>query len=310
MKFKQKISVEEIAKLIGAEIKGRKDLNVLGMNEIHKVEKGDLTFVDNHKYFQRSLDSSASVIIINEDVKCPRGKALLIHKSPFTVYNKLAKKFQPKRILDRDQAKDAQIHPTAIIEPNVVIGHNVTIGRDTYIQANSYIGNDTVIGDGVEIHAGTTIGTDAFYFHKSAKKYTKWYSIGRVVIENKVVIGANCTINRGVSGDTVIGEGSKLDSQVHLGHGVVIGKHCLIAGQVGIGGKTILEDHVVLFGQVGIAQNLRIGRGAIIAAKSGVSKDLAGGLTYFGTPAAEIKTKHRELAALRHLPDFYKDYYK
>lgn len=310
MKFKQKYSVEAIAKMIGAEIRGRKDLNITGMNEIHKVVKGDLTFVDNYKYFQHSLESAASVIIINEEVKCPRGKALLIVRSPFSAYNKLAKKFSPKRVLTEDSSPCASIDPSAVIEPNVVIGKNVTIGRDVYIQGNCYIGNDTVIGDFVEIHAGTSIGTDAFYFHKKSKKYTKWHSIGRVVIEDKVVIGANCTINKGVSGDTIIGEGSKLDSQVHIGHGVEIGKHCLIAGQVGIGGKTIIEDHVVLFGQVGVAQNLRIGRGAIIAAKSGVSKDLAGGLTYFGSPAAEIKTKHRELAALRHLPEFYKEYYK
>lgn len=310
MKFKQKYSVEAIAKMIGAEIKGRKDLNITGMNEIHKVVKGDLTFVDNYKYYQHSLESAASVIIINEEVKCPRGKALLIVRSPFNAYNKLAKKFSPKKVLNESVSSCSTIDPSAIIEPNVVIGKNVTIGRDVYIQANCYIGNDTIIGDSVEIHAGTTIGTDAFYFHKKNKKYTKWHSIGRVVIEDKVVIGANCTINKGVSGDTVIGEGSKLDSQVHIGHGVEIGKHCLIAGQVGIGGKTIVEDHVILFGQVGVAQNLRIGRGAIIAAKSGVSKDLAGGSTYFGSPAAEIKTKHRELAALRHLPEFYKEYYK
>ena len=302
MKFKQKYSVETIAKMIGAEIKGRKDLNITGMNEIHKVVKGDLTFVDNYKYFQHSLESSASVIIINEEVKCPRGKALLIVRSPFNAYNKLAKKFSPKRVLTKEHDDSALIDPSVVMEPNVVIGNNVTIGRDVYIQGNCYIGNDTVIGDHVEIHAGTSIGTDAFYFHKKSKKYTKWHSIGRVVIEDNVVIGANCTINKGVSGDTIIGKGTKLDSQVHLGHGVVIGKNCLLCAQVAIAGKSILEDEVILYGKVGVSKDLIIGKKAIVLASSNVGKNLDPGGTYFGSPAINARDKWKEMAIVRMLP--------
>lgn len=130
-----------------------------------------------------------------------------------------------------------------------------------------------------------------------------------MVIEDHVEIGAGCTINKGVSGDTVIGEGTKLDCQVHVGHGAVIGKNCLIAGQVGIGGKTTIEDDVVLYGQVGVVQAVRIGKGAIVSAGAGVSKDLEGGKTYFGSPAEESGVRYRELAALRHLPEFLKDFY-
>jgi len=128
-----------------------------------------------------------------------------------------------------------------------------------------------------------------------------------VIIENQVDIGAGCTIAKGVSGDTIIGEGSKLDCQIHIGHGAVIGKNCLFAGQVGIGGKTVIEDNVVLYGQVGVAQAIRIGKGALVSAKAGVSKDLEGGKAYFGVPADEARTKYRELAALRQLPEFMKN---
>jgi UDP-3-O-[3-hydroxymyristoyl] glucosamine N-acyltransferase len=164
-----------------------------------------------------------------------------------------------------------------------------------------------LIGDNVVIGANSIIGSDAFYFKKTDEgSFKPWRSGGRVIIHNDVHIGAGCTIAKGVSGDTVIGKGSKLDCQIHIGHGVVIGENCLFAAQVGIGGKTIVEDNVVLYGQVGIAQALHIGAGAVVLAKSGVSKSLDGGKTYFGIPADEVREKYKELAALRQLPDFLK----
>ena len=122
-----------------------------------------------------------------------------------------------------------------------------------------------------------------------------------MIIEDRVDIGAACTISKGVSGDTIIGEGSKLDCQVHIGHGVIVGKNCLFAAQVGIGGKTVIEDNVTLYGQVGVAQSIRIGAKAIVLAKSGVSKTLEGGKTYFGAPAIEARQYYREMAAVRML---------
>ncbi|HHS96168.1 MAG TPA: UDP-3-O-(3-hydroxymyristoyl)glucosamine N-acyltransferase, partial [Phaeodactylibacter sp.] len=149
-------------------------------------------------------------------------------------------------------------------------------------------------------------GTDAFYFKSNPDGYTKWRSGGRVIIEDRVDIGAGCTINKGVSGDTIIGEGSKLDGQVHIGHGVVVGKNCLFAAQVGIGGKTTIGDGVILYGQVGVIQNIHIGDKAIVLAKAGVSKSLEGGKTYFGAPAEEARKYYRMLAALRMLPEILK----
>ena len=147
------------------------------------------------------------------------------------------------------------------------------------------------------------IGTDAFYFKKINGHYTKWRSGGRVIIENDVEVGAGCTINRGVSGETIIGEGTKMDCQVHIGHGVVIGKHCLIVAQTGIAGKSSIGDYSTIYGQVGIAQNVHIGAKSVILGKSGVSKDLEGGKTYYGTPAGDAKEKFREIAAVKMLID-------
>jgi UDP-3-O-[3-hydroxymyristoyl] glucosamine N-acyltransferase len=309
MKLPHPIPVKELAEKLGATLIGDDAIYATGVNEIHKVEPGDVTFSDVAKYFKKALESDASIVLLNEAAECPEGKAILVCKNPFEAYDGLIREYRPFRPLTAQISEDAHIHPTAIIEPNVVIGPHVRIGAHSYIQANAYIGEHTVIGDHVTIQAGALIGTDAFYYKKTEEGFVKWRSGGRVVIEDRVEIGAGCTINKGVSGDTVIGEGSKLDSQVHVGHGAVIGKNCLIAGQVGIGGKTIIEDEVVLYGQVGVIQAVRIGKGAVVLAGAGVSKDLEGGKTYFGSPADESGTRYRELAALRHLPEFYKNFY-
>lgn len=308
MKFPKAIPITEIAKKIGAKIIGNEDLLATGINEIHKVEKGDITFVDVKKYFKKSLESEASIIILNEMTECPEGKALLLCEEPFEAYNNLVLEHRPFRALSALIDDSAVIHPSAIIEPNVIIGQHVRIGAYSYIQANVTIGEYSVIGEHVNIQSGTVIGGDAFYFKRQDDQYKKWRSGGRVVIEDQVYIGPNCSICRGVSGDTIIGSGSKLDGLIHIGHGAVVGKNCLLAAQVGIGGKSVLEDGVVCYGQVGIAQNVRIGAKAIIAAQSGVSKSLAGGKTYFGSPAEELRQHHKKLAALRKLPDFLKDH--
>ena len=310
MKFPEPIPVVELAKRFNAKLVGDKSLMATGINEIHKVEKGDITFVDIPKYFNKSLHSAASIIILNEKAKCPKGKALLICDNPFEVYNGLIKEHRPFIPMTTNVHETAEVDPSAIIAPNVVIGAHVKIGKNTYIQPNVTIMEYTHIGDNVTIQSGTVIGSDAFYYKRHRYGMEKFCSGGRVIIEDDVEIGPGCTICKGVSGDTVIGEGTKFDGQVHIGHGVVVGKHCMFAGQVGIGGKTIIGDWVVLYGQVGIAQNLKIGDRAVVSAKAGVSKDLEGGKLYFGVPAGEARRMYRELAALRHLPEFLANYYK
>lgn len=301
MNFPSPIPVSEIAKKYNLKIAGDTALLALGINEIHKVRSGDITFVDVEKYYTKSLSSAATIIIINKEVPCPDGKALLITNDPFAVYNQIVWEFRPMKYLNADRGENVVIGYSSQIDHGVHLGHDVIIGKNCYIQSGAYIGDNTLIGDNVIIQAGALIATDAFYYKKIDGKYHKWRSGGKVIIEDDVEIGAGCTINRGVSGETIIGKGSKLDCQIHIGHGVVIGKNCLIAAQTGIAGKTIIGDNCTIYGQVGIAQNLHIGDNTVLLAKSGVSKDLEGNKTYYGNPASEAREKYKEIAAIKML---------
>lgn len=305
MDFPQPISVRALAERFAAQIIGDDTLFATGINEIHKVRAGDIAFSDVSKYFEKTLSSAATVLFLNAAAPCPEGKCILVMPDPFTAYDTLIREYRPFEPLSAALPKETNIHPTAILEPGVVVGKHVTIGPDCYVQANTILGAYTTLGARVVIGPNCSIGVDAFYFKKWPDGTLQpWRSGGRVLIADDVHIGAGCTLSKGVSGDTVVGEGTKIDCQVHLGHGVVLGKHCVLAAQVGIGGKTVVEDNVILYGQVGIAQNLHIGKGAIVLAKSGVSKSLEGGKAYFGIPAEEVRVKYRELAALRQLPDW------
>lgn len=307
MQLPEPISVRALAERFQAQLIGDETLYATGINEIHKVAPGDIAFCDAPKYFEKTLQSAATILLLNAPAECPPGKCILVVENPFKIYDDLIREYRPFQPLSNPIHHGAIIHPTAILEPGVIVANHVVIGAHSYIQANTYLGEYTIIGEHVQIGPNCAIGSDAFYFKKQADKtYEKWQSGGRVIIENHVFIGAGSTINKGVSGDTIIGEGSKLDCLIHIGHGVVIGKNCLFAGQVGIGGKTIIEDNVVLYGQVGVAQALHIGQGAVVLAKSGVSKSLEGGKTYFGIPAEEVRQKYKELAALRMLPEIVK----
>lgn len=307
MKLVQPITVAELAALIHADIVGNASAKVTHLSEIHKVVSGSLMFVDNEKYYTRAIFSPATAIIIDKEVECPKDKALLIVERPFDAYNQLALHFSPFQHLTQPISDSAKIGENTIIEPGAIVGNHVTIGDNCWIRANTVLLDHTKIGNNVIIHANCSIGNDAFYMSKRPDgTYRRWHSIGRVVIEDDVEIGAGCTIDRGVSGDTVVGEGTKIDNLVHLGHGVVIGKHCLIAAQVGIAGKTIVQDKVTIFGQVGIAARLVIGEGAKIWAQSGINKSIPGDKDYFGTPVGEAGAKLREFAAMRQLPEVVK----
>lgn len=306
MKFDKSIPVKEIAQMINAEMIGNTTQSATGINEIHKVTPGDIAYVDVAKYFKKTIQSEAAIIILNEKTDCPEGKTLLVVPNPFEAYNYLVGVFSPQEFIKSPIHHDADIHPTAIIDPGVIIGPHVSVGAGSHIQANVVLYSHVTIGKNVIVQSGTVIGTDAFYFKKTGDEYNKWISCGRVIIEDDVYIGANCTINKGVSGDTIVGKGTKIDCLVHIAHGVVIGKNCLIAAQTGVSGKTTLEDNVILYGQVGVAPNVTIGKGAMVSPKSGIAKDLEGGKHYFGYPAGEALEKYKELAAVKQLPEIIK----
>lgn len=308
MKLNTPVSVADIALEIDAKIVGDPTAKVLHLSEIHKVTQGSLIFVDNEKYYTRAIYSSAIAIIVNKEVECPAGKALLVVDNPFEAYNQLALHFSPFIALSANISPSALVGENTVIEPGVVVGNEVTIGDNCLIRANTVLLDNTKIGNNVIIHPNTTIGSDAFYMSKQKdKSYERWHSIGRVIIEDDVEIGAGCTIDKGVSGDTIVGEGTKIDNQVHIGHGVEIGRHCLMAAQVGIAGKTIIQDYVTIYGQVGISKSLVVGEGAVLLAKTGVHKSIpGGGKQYIGIPTGEATTKFREMASVKQLPDLYK----
>ena len=299
MNFTIPIPVKELVNKFNLELIGDEHQMATGINEIHKVRTGDITFVDIEKYYEKSLKSAATIIIINKKVACPKGKTLLVASAPFAVYNQIVWEHRPMKYLHSDRGENIIIGLNTHIDHGVHIGHDVTIGYGCYIQPGAFIGDQPIIGDNVIIQAGALIGTDAFYYKKINGQYHKWRSGGKVIIGDDVEIGAGSTINRGVSGETIIGAGSKLDCQVHIGHGAVLGKNCMVAAQVGVAGKTIIGDNCVIYGQAGIAQNLIIGDNCIILAKTGVSKNLEGNKPYFGYPAGEAREKFKELAVLR-----------
>jgi UDP-3-O-[3-hydroxymyristoyl] glucosamine N-acyltransferase len=303
MKFPKVHSLEEIANLLNCEFIGDKNFEVLGMNEIHVVEPGDIVFVDHPKYYDKALQSAATIVLINKKVECPAGKALLISDDPFRDFNTLTKHFRPFQSTTVSIALSATIGEGTVIQPNSFIGNNVTIGKNCIIHPNVTIYDHTVIGDNVIIHAGTILGADAFYYKKRAEGFDQLISGGRVVIENNVGIGALCTIDKGVTGDTTIGEGTKLDNQVHVGHDTVIGKKCLIASQTGIAGCVIIEDEVTIWGQVGTTSGITIGAKAVILGQTGVTKSVEGGKSYFGTPIEESREKLKQLANVKKIPE-------
>jgi len=303
LKFPRIHTLKEIANIIGCHYVGADDFAIHGMNEIHVVEPGDIVFVDHPKYYDKALQSAATIVLINKEVECPEGKALLISDDPFRDFNTLTKHFRPFQVCSSSISETAKIGEGTIIQPNCFIGHNVTIGKNCLLHANVIIYDNTVIGDNVIIHSGTILGADAFYYKKRPEGFDQLLSCGRVIIEDNVGIGALCTIDKGVTGDTTIGAGTKIDNQVHVGHDTIIGKKCLIAAQTGIAGCVVIEDEVTLWGQVGTTSGITIGAKAVVLGQSGVSKSIEGGKTYSGTPIEEAREKMKQLAYLKRIPE-------
>jgi UDP-3-O-[3-hydroxymyristoyl] glucosamine N-acyltransferase len=308
MQFPSPVPVQWIATLIHAELVGNTNGSATGINEIHKVEKGDLVFVDHPKYYEKCINSPASFIIINKQVSIPEGKALLIVDNPFDAYCRIVNHFRPFEPAKKMISDTAIIGEGSFIYPNVFIGNHVNIGRNCMIYPNVTIMDHCIIGANVIIQAGTVLGSNAFYYN-TKKGREIWYeqmpSCGRVIIDDNVEIGAGCTIDRGVSHDTLIGKGSKIDNLIHIGHDTVLGKNCLVAAQVGIAGAVEIGNGVTLWGQVGVSKTLTIRDNAVVNAQSGVRSSLEGDKVYFGSPAENVKEKLRELVWIKRIPELW-----
>ncbi|MDW8334396.1 MAG: UDP-3-O-(3-hydroxymyristoyl)glucosamine N-acyltransferase, partial [Bacteroidia bacterium] len=277
MKLTPARTVAELAAFLGADFDGDPNHLVSGINEIHRVVPGDLTFVDIPKYFQKALQSAATTILLNRRIEVPPGKALIYSDDPFRDFNRLTEHYDPRLPFVYDEppvlgagtvvGKNVVFGRNVALGRNVVVGHNVSIGNnvrigdDTVLFPNVVVYDNVIIGRSVCIQSGAIIGGEAFYFKKREHGRDKMFTHGRVVIGDYVEIGANTTIDRGVSADTVIGDHTKIDNLVQIGHDTVIGKRCLIAAQVGIAGATDIHDDVTIWGQAGVPSDIRIGPG-------------------------------------------------
>lgn len=302
MQLDRPYTIKEIASLLTCKYVGDDTHEITGINEIHVVQEGDIVFVDHPKYYDKALQSEATTILINKEVDCPKGKALLISEHPFDDFKKLIREFSLKLTWNTSNTPES-LGENSMIHPSVSIGNHVSIGSNTVIHPGVVIYDHVSIGSNVTIHANVVLGADAFYYKKKGAQFDKLTTCGKVIIEDDVELGAGTTIDRGVTGSTIIGRGTKIDNKVHVGHDTYIGENCLFAADVGIAGCVTIEDEVTLWGQVGVVSDLRIGKGAVVLGQSGVTKNLPPGKTYFGSPVGDARVKYREIAALRKLPD-------
>ncbi|MBO4581996.1 MAG: UDP-3-O-(3-hydroxymyristoyl)glucosamine N-acyltransferase [Bacteroidales bacterium] len=306
MIFNQPIALKELLDIIGhhVEVQGDSNAMVSGINEIHMVQPGEITFVDHPKYYEKVLKSQASFIILDIHPENSYGKTIIISDDPFRDYVKLVKHFRQFHAQDVFVHPGAQIGEGTILQPGVFVGENVKIGKNCIIHSNVSIYDHTTIGDNVIIQSNSVIGGEAFYFKRRPTHWDKLESCGSTTIDDNVEIGALCAIDKGVSGDTHIGEGCKFDNHVQVGHDTTIGKHCLIGSHCAIAGVTTIEDDCLIWGRVSINKDLVIGKGSVILATSGVDKSVPAGKVMFGSPAVEVNKKWKELAALRMLPQY------
>ncbi|WBA16371.1 UDP-3-O-(3-hydroxymyristoyl)glucosamine N-acyltransferase [Salinivibrio proteolyticus] len=308
------LSASEIARLLAGKIKGDASTIIDTIRPLNSPEKGGLAIVFSRTDFSFICDSKADILVGPEAIlKSPAQTKILIDHLDANKLNQLLRyyKVQKYRLFDQGNTsqspdvyigKHCQIGENCYFMPGVKIMNGVSIGNNVAIHANTVIKEGTIIGDNVTIDSNNSIGNYSFeYMAGEDGNYQRVESIGRVIIHNNVEIGSNNTIDRGTLGDTIIGEGSKVDNQIQIGHDCKIGRHCLIISQCGFAGHTILGDHVIVHGQVGTSGHITIGSHSVIKAKSGVSHSCPEGSDLFGYPAKDAKHYYKNLAVLNKL---------
>lgn len=301
MKIKEN-TLADIAQLLKCEFDGASDLPVTGINEIHVVTPGDIVFVDHPKYYDKALNSKATIVLINQKVPCPEGKGLIFSDDPFKDFNFLINFFKPFEFNKELIADSAAIGRNCQIHSTVTIGNNVKIGNNCLLFPNVVIHDNCIIEDNVIIQSNCVIGGLAFYYKNRETHRERLNSGGRVILKEGVEIGACSTVDKGVTSDTIIGKHTKIDNHVQIGHDTVVGEMCIIASQVGVAGCSVIGNHVTLWGQAGIPSDITIGDNVVVMAQSGVSKSLEANKSYFGSPAGEARNKMKELASIRQIP--------
>jgi UDP-3-O-[3-hydroxymyristoyl] glucosamine N-acyltransferase len=310
MIFEKALQAKELAQIIGnnIEIVGDENAIITGINEIHMVVPGDITFVDHPKYYTKALKSNASFVIINVKPENTYGKTLFISSDPFRDYVKVVKHFRKFIPQDSFINPDAVIGEGTLIQPGVFVGRNVKIGKNCIIHSNVSIYDHTTIGDNVIILSNSVIGGEAFYFKRRETYWDKLESCGSTLIGNNVEIGALCTIDKGVSGMTIIGDGCKLDNHIQVGHDTHIGKNVLIGAHSAIAGVVVIEDDCMLWSRVSVNKDIVVGKGTVLLAMSAIDKSVEpGGKVLFGVPAIDARRSWREIAAMRLLPEALED---
>ena len=305
---------------------------VRGAAPLEDAGQADVAYVESGKYAEALAHTRAGVCLVPARFRdaVPAGAVALVCKQPHLAFARVMTRLYPEAARPSSSFAEggisphALVHPTAqiadgvMVDPGAIIGPGAQIGAGSRIGAYSVVGPGVrigrdcalaaqvnvihaVLGDRVVLHPGVRIGQDGFGFVMTAQGHTKVPQLGRVIIGDDVEIGANCTIDRGSSRDTIIGEGTKMDNMVHVAHNVVIGKHCVLVAQVGIAGSTVLEDFVAVGGQTAIAPHLRLGAGVQIAADAGVMTDVPARGKWGGSPARPMRHFFREYHTLRKL---------
>ncbi|HZP77116.1 MAG TPA: UDP-3-O-(3-hydroxymyristoyl)glucosamine N-acyltransferase [Pseudolabrys sp.] len=328
------LTIREIVELTGAAIAAdaKSDLRITGIAALDIAGPGDLTFLDNAKYADQLATTRAGACLLAERfaARAPAHVVSLRIREPYRAFVAVSRAMfpaalRPSSLFEAEgTSAGAFVHPTArlesgvIVDPGAVVGPRAEIGAGTVIAATCVVGADVrigrncaigsgvtlanaLVGDCVIIHPGCSIGQDGFGFVMGAKGHQKIPQVGRVIIQDDVEIGAGTTIDRGAIRDTVIGEGTKIDNLVQVGHNVSIGRHCVLVAQTGISGSVTLEDFVVLGARVGVNNHVTIGEGAQIAATSIVHGDVPAGARWGGTPAKPAKQWFREMLTLERL---------